>query len=531
VWTFSSNMPFVRAIPRQRPRSASLGIFLGNAVVLACVMLWFGVVNTTQDKGSTWSDMSVSSNKEQQQQRSPEFFGTKAHSRIRNLPFRRPVENIDLFQGINESVEADGKKEEAIHNVDHKYDSHHTSNRERVRTSFQIGRTRTMGNGTNSTTMTRRRSKSGTTLKPASHPCSNFDAVLHIKSGDQGAASGTLFFQYVINQLIYADMHNLMPLIHLDNVTHHVYDEDVHGVGDGLNLTVSGELKVVLEHDATRQYFWPGKPRADKQPVVEKKLWFRGTGVWNHYLEPVSEYDPNNAFCRKLPYLTLEYEHLTPGIHAYAPWAVRSWEYLKMPPYLRHNSSQRSGLRDWYAPQRLRAHEIVTKYYRFRPHVSHAARQLVPDGTRCLAVHIRHSDKGGLARKKIPVAEFLPYVMAYAQHGGKVYLATDSSRVVEQVEKEWAQSSLIVQGGIVRSAISKPVFRQGSHNRTNTEVLVDILAMSRCQFIVHGFSAVSEATHYLNPSLHNRSVDLEDPKHITAFEFGELIKAENSLMD
>lgn len=477
--------------------------------------------------------MILLSSKEQQQLRSPEFFGTSAKARMQNLPFRRPEKNLDFFQGIKESGEADGEKGEASHSLDHKVDSRHISNHERSRTSPRIGRTRNKGARKNSTTVTRRRSKSRTTRQPASHPCSTFDAVLHIKSGDQGAASGTLFFQYVINQLIYADMYNLMPLIHLDNITHHVYDEDVHGVGEGLNLTVSGEFEVVLERDATRpeQYFWPGRPRPSKLSMEEKRLWFRGTGVWNHYLEPVSEYDPQNVVCQKLAYLTLEYEHLTPGIHAYAPWAVRSWEYYKMPPYLRHKSSYRSGLRDWYAPQRMRAHEIVTKYYRFLPHVRDAARQLVPDGTRCLAVHIRHSDKGGLARKKIPVADFLPFVRAYAENGGgQVYLATDSSKVVEQVEKEWSQSKLIVQGGIVRSAISKPVFRQGSHNRTNTEVLVDILAMSRCQFIVHGFSAVSEATHYLNPSLHNRSVDLEDPGHVAASEFGELIKAEHSFV-
>ena len=152
--------------------------------------------------------------------------------------------------------------------------------------------------------------------------------------------------------------------------------------------------------------------------------------------------------------------------------------------------------------------------------------ELVPNGTRCLAVHIRHSDKAGLARTKIPHDAFLPFVDAYLQNGGgdKVYLATDSSNVVERVKKEWAHVTLVVQGGIVRSAVFKPVFRQGSHNRTNTEVLLDILAMSRCQYMIHGYSAVSESSHYLNPTLHNRSVDLEDPSHISPLQFGELVK-------
>jgi hypothetical protein len=70
---------------------------------------------------------------------------------------------------------------------------------------------------------------------------------------------------------------------------------------------------------------------------------------------------------------------------------------------------------------------------------------------------------------------FSPYVDAYLQNGGgdKVYLATDSSNVVERVQKEWPHVTIVVQGGIVRSAVFKPVFRQGSHNRTNTEVLAE----------------------------------------------------------
>jgi hypothetical protein len=36
-----------------------------------------------------------------------------------------------------------------------------------------------------------------------------------------------------------------------------------------------------------------------------------------------------------------------------------------MPPYLRHNSSHRSGLRDWYVPQRLRPTKLLPSAIRF----------------------------------------------------------------------------------------------------------------------------------------------------------------------
>jgi hypothetical protein len=133
-----------------------------------------------------------------------------------------------------------------------------------------------------------------------------------------------------------------------------------------------------------------------------------------------------------------------------------------------------------------------------------------------LAIHIRHSDKGGTNRKKIPLEAFLPYAEAYLQAGGSsIYLATDSSDVLKTIPKQWPKvvlKALIRQSDdVLRSSDRKAVFVLGEANphRTNMEVLVDILAMSKCQFFVHGFSAVSEAVMYLNLELHHQSVDLE----------------------
>jgi len=175
---------------------------------------------------------------------------------------------------------------------------------------------------------------------------------------------------------------------------------------------------------------------------------------------------------------------------------------------------------------RERAHGLVNKYFKFKPNLVDASFQTLPKGTQCLGLHVRHTDKAGLARRKLGIKEFLPYVREYVRNGGdKVYLATDSGSVVLQLRDEWAEHEgrLIVQHGIVRSDVFKPVFRIGKHNQTNTEVLIDILALSRCQFLIHGFSAVSESAIYVNLKLHNHSVDLEDPSHPTPEAFGLMV--------
>ena len=62
------------------------------------------------------------------------------------------------------------------------------------------------------------------------HPCDQYNGILRISSVDNGAASGTVFFLYVVNHLIYANQHNLMPWIHFDPTTSgKVYDFNIHG--------------------------------------------------------------------------------------------------------------------------------------------------------------------------------------------------------------------------------------------------------------------------------------------------------------
>jgi hypothetical protein len=69
-------------------------------------------------------------------------------------------------------------------------------------------------------------------------------------------------------------MHNLMPFIHLNNITNNVYDEDVHGAGEGLNLTITCELEVPWVNDTKHpeRPSWPGRPRSRNTLIGEKKL-------------------------------------------------------------------------------------------------------------------------------------------------------------------------------------------------------------------------------------------------------------------
>jgi len=93
--------------------------------------------------------------------------------------------------------------------------------------------------------------------------------------------------------------------------------------------------------------------------------------------------------------------------------------------------------------------------------------------------------------------------------GGSIFVATDSSLVIEEITSKWP-SHVVYQGGTTLSRNDTATFDLAvSHHQTNLEALTDILALSKCTYLVHGFSALSEAAIYMNPSLIERSVNLE----------------------
>jgi hypothetical protein len=380
--------------------------------------------------------------------------------------------------------------------------------------------------------------------------CHGYSGVLHISQGDVEGAAGTIFFLFVLNQLMYAEKHNLIPWIHMDDVSHYVYDTKVHGE-DALppqerNFSI---LQVVnaswinyIDPTSQQRYPFAGRPVKLQTHMIRQWITVKGNGVWTSYFEPVSNFSPLDESCTSLPLIHLTHSQIVPGLHVHCPWSLRAWRYGGLPPGLRRDEL---SYQDWFAPMRQRGNELLQKYVRPQPYLQQAADQANPTGLasshttsgRCLALHIRHSDKAN-RRKRIAVKTFLPYVKIYVeeqlrfldspssygsiQNGREqpqytnppfVYLATDSDRVIQEIQTTWPANLVQFihwQTQVVRSNDTTPVFTlTSSHHVTNVQVLVDILAMSKCKYLLHGLSAVSEATHYFNPILHNQSINLD----------------------
>jgi hypothetical protein len=366
---------------------------------------------------------------------------------------------------------------------------------------------------------------------PTHTACDGYDGVYHIAMGDIGGAGGTIFFQFVLGQALYAHRHNLQPWVFLNNVSHIVYDPLVHG-----DPTVPGvSLTAQVGRNATYQYrpirhrrdTYPGPPDADV-PVQSQTLSFEGTGVWEHYFEPLSEFVPGDRSCVDKLYVTMDLYLITPGLHGFTSWAPRCWRYQYLPDYI---TKPHIPITEWLEPQRAMGHDAVQRFLKPRSYLLHAAHQANPDCSvrnACLGLHIRHSDKAA-GRRVVATAEFLPYAQAFVHAGGQhVYVATDSTHVLQEIEQSWPASvrTRIRNMGntVVRSSDEKAVFDIASHHRTNQEIIVEIYALSQCQFLVHGFSAVSESAIWINLDLHVQSVNLEDTERIQPPTFGTMVQ-------
>ena len=361
----------------------------------------------------------------------------------------------------------------------------------------------------------------------------NYQGILLITHLGEGEGTGTAFFNLVVDQLIYAGMYNLKPVIMPDNLSLPCFDANVHTrhletqtflLGEATPITGAGGMACrLLVNNERTDVPYPGPPQWDQN---DQNITVTGNTLWTTYFRPLTTTKNKDLL---LPAVNLQsYLQGNLGVHKCSPFGVRSWPFRGLPVDVR--PSNNGTLQDWFLPMRLRASRIVDKYFDLQPEISALVEKANPasrsGGRRCLAIHIRGTDKGN-GRIKVPLERFRDYVEVF---DGDVYLATDDANVVQNVTN-WITTNnkkgrrLLQQGDTFRSNSSVPTFLliQNNTHRTNVESLVDIYAMARCSFLLHGFSAMSEAVMYLNIGLHNRSVNLDDPGRMSIQEFRTMV--------
>lgn len=358
--------------------------------------------------------------------------------------------------------------------------------------------------------------------------CTGKSGVLLIEQGDRQAAIGTLFFGYIVNHLIYAKLNNLQPWIHLRPKSP-CHDKVIHGTQATTFEILAGVKEKQLrgtgldscKHNAS----YPGEILVKEDQLYFKNLTIRGNGVWGMYFESFG-FPPKDISCQEKPLVRLKRSSINPGMHFCAPWSVHAWPHQSQPIGLRPEGMNVTVLQ-WFSSMRQRGAKIVREHYKPLPWIQDQVNAANPTSTgACLSMHIRMTDKGH-GRVKMPLELFQDYAEVYAKgSGGKpIYVATDDATVLSTIKSQWNIQSLQYQQDVIRmnggEAAIFQIFYNETH-RTNKEGLVDIYALAKCDFFIHGYSAIAEAVFFINLGLHNRSINVDVPKEelvtVEAFE-------------
>ena len=293
-----------------------------------------------------------------------------------------------------------------------------------------------------------------------------YDKVLIIRINHSYAG----FFAYVtfaINQLIYAEKKNYLPVV----------------------------------------YFGP-RSTDGPNAFYDRN---RGDNTWDYYFEPVAGYtyddiraclaDPGNPLeLDDLVFLTVEEAWY---LHLEEPDSVFNYPY----GYYQHKADYDAG---WYERQRDKAHDILSRYVRIKPHIQAEVDDFVERffDRPVLGLHLRGTDKGTAGASPhlmriIPPEDYFPFVDRYTEEHGpcRIFVATDQVQFLERVRARYGDRVVALDAIRTSGAFNAFQTPDDKNYVKGREVLIDCLLLSHCDSLLKCSSAVGEYATYFNRNL------------------------------
>jgi hypothetical protein len=238
----------------------------------------------------------------------------------------------------------------------------------------------------------------------------------------------------------------------------------------------------------------------------------RGENVWDYYFEPVSQYtyadmrrmidDPKHPLTEA--YVTQLSDDDLWYLHEHRPASIFGYPYGFYRIKLESDAA-------WYRRQRQKAHALVTKYVRVKPHILQKVDRFhaqTMHGHHVLGIHMRGTDKGtanASARfmRIVGPDEYVREIDSYSERNGRcrIFVATDQEQYLRAMKERYGER--IISSDCVRSGTRVNPFqvKDGRGYQKGEEALIDCLLLSRCRFLLVGASHLSETAMYFNPEL------------------------------
>ncbi|MEM7561568.1 MAG: hypothetical protein AAF353_00820 [Pseudomonadota bacterium] len=226
--------------------------------------------------------------------------------------------------------------------------------------------------------------------------------------------------------------------------------------------------------------------------------------LWTTFFEPI-----NLHLLDELGTGEVEYTNYDANLHV-QEGRIKAWPFNERPDL---------DLDDWFRQNRIRGSEVVRQYFvpkqDIRRRVESLWKERFEGASSVLGVHLRGTDKLAAGERRIVQAEeYFLYLDSFleAHPNGKLFVATDDLTLLNSLKQAGypvcCQEAFRSSG---RTGLFDLPHEKGpeEHGR---EVLIDIYMLSRCNYLIHGFSSVVEGAMFITPDLHNQSINLEYEK-------------------
>ena len=245
-----------------------------------------------------------------------------------------------------------------------------------------------------------------------------------------------------------------------------------------------------------------------------------GDNVWEQYFEPVGPYSSETlqrmladpAHARQVWDLRHVDDSMPAKINADRD-SIFSWTFGQW------RTDAPEDIEAWFEEQRRKGRETIRKHVRVKPHVMQKVDAFVESemrGRYILGVHIRGTDLH--YAPPVSPAEYFEPIEGYleAHPGTAIFLATDQLQYLEVMQKRYGRR--VLSYDCLRSATSTAPFEMkvGSPYQKGEDVLIDILLLSKCEFMIRGASNVPEMALYFNPEIVSLDLSLK-----RRFAFGQ----------
>jgi hypothetical protein len=241
-----------------------------------------------------------------------------------------------------------------------------------------------------------------------------------------------------------------------------------------------------------------------------------GDNVWEYYFEPVTT--PGYAQLRA----AIERGEITPDrVHSFTRRQICDWHHSDPDRIATFWAKDVPGdPAAWMAAKRALGRKYVSEFFRVKPHILAKVDAfwnawIRPQFT--IGVHIRGTDFA-YAEPTGPFAYFEAidrYLAARGAEPYRIFLATDQNQFVDLFRERYGER--VVTYDCLRSNRARPAFKFSSESpyRRGEDVLVDVLLLSRCDFLFKGAAAGGEFALWFNPQLRCHDFALEsrfDPR-------------------